>query len=108
MTRTLYPGHVSALVHARILGSAYAERVPISRLTLLGKPGCHLCDDARAVVEAVLADYPGVALDEQNILEDQTLFDRYWEEIPVVLLDGKVHTVWKVDETRLRTALTAD
>ena len=80
----------------------------VARLTLLGKPGCHLCDDAREVVSAVLAEHPDVEFDERNILDDQALFDRYWEEIPVVLLDGKVHTVWKVDDARLRAALAAD
>jgi len=82
--------------------------VSVARLTLLGKPGCHLCDDAREVVSAVLAEHPDVEFDERNILDDQALFDRYWEEIPVVLLDGKVHTVWKVDDARLRAALAAD
>lgn len=89
-------------------GDVYARTVPVSRLTLLSKPGCHLCDDAREVVSAVLADHPDVNFDEQSILDDQDLFDRYWDEIPVVLLDDKVHTVWKVDAARLRAALAAD
>lgn len=75
------------------------------RLTLLGKPGCHLCDDARAVVAEVLADYPAVAFDEQSILDDTRLLDLYAEEIPVVLIDDRVHTIWRVDPSRLRTAL---
>lgn len=74
-------------------------------VTLLGKPGCHLCDDARAVVAGVLADLPEVAFEEKSILDDPDLLDAYAEEIPVVLIDGRVHTIWRVDENRLRAAL---
>jgi glutaredoxin len=75
------------------------------RVTLLGKPGCHLCDDARAVVLEVLADRPEVAFEELSILDDAELLDRYVEEIPVVLIDDRVHTIWRVDAERLRRAL---
>jgi Glutaredoxin-like domain (DUF836) len=74
-------------------------------VTLLGKPGCHLCDAARAVVQVVLADHPQVAFEEKSILDDPALLDAYAEEIPVVLIDDRVHTIWRVDEARLRTAL---
>ena len=90
----------------QILGHRHSlKRVP--RLTLLGKPDCHLCDDARAVVEGVLADHPEVAFEELSILDDPALLDAYVEEIPVVLIDDRVHTIWRVDEARLRTALRA-
>lgn len=75
-------------------------------LLLLGKPGCHLCDDARAIVTEVLADFPDVAFDEKSILDDPDLMDAYAEEVPVVLIDGKVHTIWRVDPARLRKALS--
>jgi glutaredoxin len=78
----------------------------VPSVTLLGKPGCHLCDDARAVVSAVLADHPEVSFEEKSILDDPALLDAYAEEIPVVLIDGRVHTIWRVDENRLRAALT--
>lgn len=74
-------------------------------VTLLGKPGCHLCDDARAVVAEVLADYSSVKFDELSILDDEALHEKYVEEIPVVLIDGKVHNIWRVDADRLRAAL---
>ena len=74
-------------------------------LVLLGRPGCHLCDDARAIVQEVLADYPGVTFTERSILDDPDLLDRYVEEIPVVLIDDRVHTIWRVDPARLRKAL---
>ena len=74
-------------------------------MLLLGKPGCHLCDDARAIVADVLADFPHVAYDEKSILDDPALLDAYAEEIPVVLIDGRVHTIWRVEPARLRKAL---
>lgn len=75
-------------------------------MQLLGKPGCHLCDDARAIVAEVLTEFPAVTFDEQSILDDPALLDTYAEEIPVVLIDGRVHTIWRVDPARLRKALT--
>jgi len=74
-------------------------------LTLISKPGCHLCDDARAVIQEVLKDFPEVQLSELNMLDDQELIDAYSEEIPVVLIDGKQHSFWRVDAERLRSAL---
>jgi glutaredoxin len=74
------------------------------RITLLGKPGCHLCDDARAVVSRV-ADELAVPWDECSILDDEELLAAYAEQIPVVLIDGRQHTFWRVDEARLRAAL---
>ncbi|MFB2586406.1 glutaredoxin family protein [Herbiconiux liukaitaii] len=77
-------------------------------LALIGKPGCHLCDDARAVVSGVIADLGdavSVEITELSILENPALMDEFAEEIPVVMIDGRVHTIWRVDEARLRTAL---
>ena len=80
---------------------------PEFHLTLIGKPGCHLCDDAEAVVASVLVDFPNqVSLTKQNILEDDDLFARYSEEIPVLLINGKVHNYWRIDPDRLREALS--
>ena len=81
------------------------------RLTLIGKPGCHLCDDARDVVAAVrdelaaTPDAPATELDELSILDDEELAARYAEEIPVLLVDGEVHGYWRIDPVRLKTAL---
>ena len=75
-------------------------------LTLIGKPGCHLCDDARAVVTTVLEGFDSVELSELSILDDTELYEKYVEEIPVLLLNGKVHNIWRVDPARLTEALT--
>jgi hypothetical protein len=85
--------------------------VPAPRITLISKPGCHLCDDARVALEGVLAEaeFLGaggrLAYDERSILDDQGLADEYSEEIPVVLIDDRVHTIWRVEPERLRAAL---
>jgi glutaredoxin len=74
-------------------------------VTLLTKPGCHLCDAAREIVTSVVTQTPGAELLETSILDDPELYDRYVEEIPVVLINGRVHNIWRVDEARLRGAL---
>ncbi|MFI8291993.1 glutaredoxin family protein [Streptomyces sp. NPDC085614] len=85
---------------------ASAVPVPAAErtVTLIGKPGCHLCDDARAVVEAVCAE-TGASWEEKDITQDEELHRAYWEQIPVVLVDGEQHTFWRVDAGRLRREL---
>ncbi len=75
-----------------------------ARVTFYGKAGCHLCDDARAIVEAVCADL-GEEFVEIDITTSAELRERYGEEIPVVLVDGRQHSYWRVDPARLRAAL---
>jgi len=60
--------------------------VPV--VTLYAKPGCHLCDDARAVVERVRAEHP-FELREVDISLDARLHREYGERIPVLALDGE-------------------
>ena len=57
-------------------------------LTLYGKPGCHLCDDARAAVAEVRERHP-FELREVDITLDPVLFRRYGERIPVLDIDGE-------------------
>jgi glutaredoxin len=79
-----------------------------SRVTLYSKPGCHLCDDARAVVEQVCTEL-GESYDEVDITagpDARRLTAAYGEEIPVTLVDGKQHDFWRVDAERLRRALS--
>jgi glutaredoxin len=77
----------------------------VTRLTFIGKPDCHLCEDAHAVVDEVLVEFPEVELVERSILDEPELFEAYVEEIPVLLIDDRVHTIWKADPARLRAAL---
>ena len=76
-----------------------------SRVVLIGKPGCHLCDTAREVVATVTGEL-GISWREVSILDDPDLAERYGEQIPVIVVDGKDHEFWRVDERRLRAALT--
>ncbi len=74
------------------------------RVLLYSKPGCHLCDEARAVVEQVCAQ-TGEEYDEIDITTSEALVRAYGEEIPVTFVDGAQHDFWRVDPDRLRAAL---
>jgi hypothetical protein len=75
------------------------------RVLLLGRPGCHLCDDARAIVERVCGEL-GVTWEERSIAGDAQLERQYGEQIPVTIVDGRQHDFWRVDEARLRAVLS--
>jgi glutaredoxin len=82
----------------------------MTQLTLIGKPDCHLCDVAQEIVDGVLADLPdevadGIEVREASIAEDPALYELWWEKIPVVLIDGRLHAHWRVSADRLRAAL---
>lgn len=79
--------------------------------TLLTKPGCHLCDDARTELANTLQRPEVRALGihprikEVNVLEDEELLAKHAEEIPVLLIDGKMHSYWHIDPDRLIRSL---
>ena len=73
-------------------------------ITLLSRPGCHLCDDAREVIARVAADL-GVAWEERDITASERDLRDYSDMIPVTLINGVQHDFWHVSEQRLRTAL---
>ena len=75
-----------------------------ARVTLYSRPGCHLCADARAVIERVCAE-TGTSYDEVDITTSPELTHAYGEQIPVTFVDGAQHDFWRVDEDRLRRAL---
>lgn len=83
----------------------------IPSLTLIGKPGCHLCDEAREAVARVVgeleADGVTVAVEERSILDDADLDVRWHDDIPVVLIGTALHDRWHVDADRLRVDLLA-
>jgi glutaredoxin len=74
------------------------------RITLLSRPGCHLCDEARAVIERVAADL-GVGFEERDIDLSADDLAQYSEMVPVTFVDGVQHDFWRVSEERLRAAL---
>jgi glutaredoxin len=73
------------------------------RLVLYGRPGCHLCDEARIVLERV-----GRPFEEVDIDSDERLLRRYLERIPVVALDGVELYDFFVDEQDLRARVGSD
>ena len=75
-----------------------------TRVVLIGKPMCHLCETAREIIAQVCAEL-NVAWSEVSILDDPALAAQYFELIPVTLVDGKVHDQWRVQPERLRKAL---
>ena len=79
----------------------------VTTLTIISKPDCHLCDVAREIVETVVADLPddAVEIEEFSILDDPLLYEQWWEKIPVVLVDDRLHAHWRLSAERLRTAI---
>ena len=73
----------------------------MSRLVLYGRPGCHLCDDARTILERI-----GEPFADVNIETDDALHRAYLERIPVVALDGVECFDYFVDEAALRGLLS--
>jgi len=76
-----------------------------SRLVLYARPDCHLCDEARAGLEKLLADGASFELEEVDIDSDDELLRRYLERIPVVELEGEIVSELWLDEDGLRARL---
>jgi glutaredoxin len=76
-------------------------------VSVLTRPGCHLCAEALQVVAAVCAE-TGTGWTEQDITGDPELTRRYTDEVPVTFVDGSQHDYWRVDPDRLRAALAAE
>lgn len=76
----------------------------MSLITLYGRPGCHLCDEAREVLLRIRADAP-FTLEEVDIERDDDLLRRYLERIPVVSLNGEELFDYYVDEQALKRRL---
>lgn len=74
------------------------------RITLISKPGCHLCALARQVIERVAADLH-VGWEERSITDIPDPDPLWWEQLPITLVDGQRHDYWRVSERRLRAAL---
>lgn len=83
---------------------AASARVP--ELLLLTRPGCHLCQAARDVLDRVSADL-GIPWQERSIEDDPRLREQFAEEIPVLMIDGVQRDFWQIDEARLRRLLGA-
>jgi glutaredoxin len=76
-----------------------------SRLVLYARPDCHLCDEARAGLEKLLADGLSFEFEEVDIDSDEKLLKRYLERIPVVELNGEIVSELWLDADGLRARL---
>jgi glutaredoxin len=74
-------------------------------VTLITRVGCHLCDEAAAVLSRMRSEL-GFGYDELDVDADRDRRNEYSDRVPVILLDGKEHGYWRVEEDRLRKALT--
>lgn len=79
--------------------------MPSVSVTLIGKPGCHLCDHAETLVLDVLSGFPDVSFDKRNLDEKPEWAVEYLEKIPVILINDTLHSYWRVDEEEFRTDL---
>jgi hypothetical protein len=70
------------------------------RLALVTRPGCHLCDVAKEAIDRVAAA-TGETWTEVDVSGDVELEREYGDRVPVVLLDGREHGYWRVEEDRL-------
>ena len=77
-----------------------------ARVTLYTRQDCHLCEAALEVVARVCADL-GETFEQVDIDTDAELRERFTDEVPVTFVDGRQHDFWRVDDQRLRAALTA-
>ena len=91
---------------ASVGGGGPAGPLPLTlpRVIIYGRPGCHLCDEALAVVKRAQKQLAFV-LEQVNIESDDALLARYLERIPVIAIDGRDAFELFVDEDRLLGAL---
>jgi glutaredoxin len=76
----------------------------VKTVTLYGRAGCHLCDEARAILLRIQTRHP-FRLEEIDIEADDALLKRYLERIPVIALEGEELFDFFVDEEALRRNL---
>jgi glutaredoxin len=77
-------------------------------ITLYSRPGCHLCDDMKAIVAHVIQPMSSqITLDEVDVSADPDLEARYGTEVPVLLVNGKKTAKYRISETELTRILNA-
>jgi glutaredoxin len=77
------------------------------RVTIYSKPGCHLCDDMKALVRRTILGRDGISMEEIDISDDAALLERYGLEIPVLMIDGKKTAKYRITEEQLLRRLDA-
>jgi glutaredoxin len=77
---------------------------PDHQVTLVTRAGCHLCETAEGMLRKLAAEL-GFGYREMDVDSSPVLRDEYSDRVPVILVDGKEHGYWRVEEPRLRRAL---
>ncbi|WP_026117344.1 glutaredoxin family protein [Nocardiopsis alkaliphila] len=77
-----------------------------ARVVMLGKPGCHLCEQAWSVIGRVTDDLGVDRAEESLETVSEADQEEFWDKIPVTFVDGRRHDFWRVCEERLRSALS--
>jgi glutaredoxin len=75
------------------------------RVTLVTRAGCHLCQDAETVLRRLSAEL-GFGYEEQDVDAEPARRAEYSDRVPVILIDGREHGYWRVEEARFRRAVT--
>jgi glutaredoxin len=75
------------------------------QLIIYSKPGCHLCDEMKAVVKQAVRERDDISVEEIDITRDPILLERYELEIPVLLIDGRKTAKYRTTEGELRKAI---
>jgi len=78
----------------------------MKKVTVYSRSGCHLCEIAIDRIKSTM-DELKFELDIKLIDNDLKLQEEYGEQVPVILIDGKVHDYWRVDLERFEKALKA-
>ena len=78
------------------------------QLTIYSKPGCHLCDEMKALVRRVLEGREGVSFEEIDISHNSDLMELYELEIPVLLIDGRKAAKYRISEADLSRRLNRE
>lgn len=75
-------------------------------VTVVSRHGCHLCEVAETEVARICAEL-AVEWQVRDVDADPELRAEYGDYVPVILVDGKEHGYWRVEEERLRAAISA-
>lgn len=79
-------------------------RIDQRQVTLITRAGCHLCEEAEQTLARLRAEL-GFSLDSVDVDADSARKAEYSDRVPVVLIDGKEHGYWRIEEARFRAAL---
>jgi glutaredoxin len=74
-------------------------------VTLITRAGCHLCEEAEATLRQLSGEL-GFGYEELDVDADRARRDEYAERVPVILIDGREHGYWRVEQARFRKAIS--